>query len=47
MMGYSRVGVYNNNLKAKSLVKEKKSFDYINIVLGVLLFVVIFIFIIT
>jgi hypothetical protein len=48
MRGYSRIGVYNKNLKA-NVVKNKKeaSTDWVNIGLFVLLIVVLVLFVVT
>jgi len=48
MQGYSRLGIYNPNLKAKRLETEKKaSTDWVNIGLFVMLVVVLFLFVLT
>jgi len=48
MIMYSRVGIYNQTLKAKKIeIIQKPKPDYINIFLGILLIIVLAMFFIT
>jgi len=48
MQGYSRIGIYNKNLKAKNPEKQAQaSTDYVNLILFVLLIVVLVLFVVT
>ena len=48
MQGYSRLGMYNKGLKAKSTSKVAAAgTDYVNLILFVLLIVVLVLFVVT
>lgn len=48
MQGYSRLGIYNPNLKAKKIdIQKKGSTDWVNIGLFIMLIIVLFLFVFT